>query len=67
MTQLLVPDILIIKSRVELLRPIEELAHISMGQASEQPARSLDLAEKPTAPLGATTSSKVNDQHELLF
>ena len=45
----------------------EELAHISMGQASEQPARSLDLAEKPTAPLGATTSSKVNDQHELLF
>ena len=38
-----------------------------MGQASEQPARSLDLAEKPTAPLGATTSSKVNDQHELLF
>ena len=38
-----------------------------MGQASEQPARSLDLAEKPTAPLGATTSSKVNDQHDLFF
>ena len=38
-----------------------------MGQASEQPARSLDLAEKPTAPLGATTSSKVNDQLSYYF